>query len=70
LCCYVCEAGVFFWWLLSLERVHLHANSPTCAFWLTHPWVAVDVKAVLLRMALVVLLRAEVAAFALAVPFQ
>jgi hypothetical protein len=53
-----------------LERVHLHANSPTCAFWLTHPWVAVGVKAVLLRMALVVLLRAEVAAFALAVPFQ
>jgi hypothetical protein len=30
----------------------------------------VGVKAVLLRMALVVLLRAEVAAFALAVPFQ
>ena len=53
-----------------MERVHLHANSPTCAFWLTRPWVAVGVKAVLLRTAFVVLLRAEVAAFALAVPFQ
>jgi hypothetical protein len=53
-----------------LERVHLYANSPTCAFWLTRPWVAVGVKTVLLRTACVVLLRAEVAAFALAVPFQ
>ena len=70
MCCYVCEAGVFVWGLFSLERVHLHANSPTCAFWLTRPWVAVGVKAVLLRTAFVVLLRAEIAAFALAVPFQ
>ena len=53
-----------------MERVHLHAHSPTCDFWLTRSWVAVGVKAVLIRTAVIVLLRAEVAAFALAVPFQ
>jgi hypothetical protein len=67
---YACEAGALVWRLLSLKRVRLHANSPTCAFWLARQWVAVGVNAVSLRLALVVLLRAKVAAFALAVPFQ
>jgi hypothetical protein len=37
---------------------------------LTRQWVAVGVEAASLRLAFVVLLRAEVAAFALAVPFH
>jgi hypothetical protein len=62
-------------WCFLLGVALFGEGAPACEFahvrfWLTHPWVAVGVKAVLLRMALVVLLRAEVAAFALAVPFQ